>query len=152
MRNPWLLGLLCGIACMAGCGEPPREEPQPSTAEKPTGPVDYRVGMRVHVTGCENDALMVPVVNLWDSAQRSRVVANVSGDGREDQGLKCQGAVVIVRDVGFGGGRTMFQVETVVGDQIGWVSELFIGRLFDTANCDTFFADAPVPARKCSSS
>ncbi len=108
-----------------------------------------QVGDRVHITGCENGELVLPVVNLWDSPSMTRILGQVSGDGRADQGLKCQGAVVIVREVRQARGRTFVRVETVVESQIGWVTSLFIGRKFDVANCATHFAGYPEYIEKC---
>jgi hypothetical protein len=45
------------------------------------------IGDRVYISGCDFGILKVPVVDLWDSAERTRVVGEVSGDGSADQGL-----------------------------------------------------------------
>jgi hypothetical protein len=87
-------------------------------------PPDPLLGTRRHITGCENGKLVVPVVNLWDSPSRSRVIGKVSGEGGPDG---CQGAVVVIRGVRGG----LYEVEAVEGRQAGWVTEPFIGRLAD---------------------
>jgi len=135
-------------AFLVACGGSPEGNiGERASSSQGIAAADPRIGRRVHITGCENGELVVPVVNLWDSPARTRVVGKLSGDGRADQGLRCQGAVVIIRDVR----DTLYQVESVVGDQIGWVTEPFIGRTFDTASCESFFSDSPAAARKCSS-
>ena len=107
------------------------------------------VGNRVHISGCDFGDLKVPVVDLWESAQRTRVVGEVAGDGPADQGLRCLGAVVIVRSVDANQPNTMYEVETVVGNQRGWVSELFIGPTFDISLCGSFFSNSSAAAGKC---
>jgi hypothetical protein len=108
---------------------------------------------RIHVTGCENGELVVPIVNLWSKPGGVRagatVVGKVSGDGRADQGLRCQGSVVIVREQQTVSGRDFVKVETVVGDQVGWITDSFVGRKFDTSQCASFFRSDPVAAQKC---
>ena len=144
------LRIVCGTALaafLAACGSPPAEEVAADADAVAALSDDPRIGRRVHITGCENGQLVVPVVNLWDSPARTSVIGKLSGDGRADQGLSCQGAVVIIRDVR----DDVYQVESVVGDQIGWVTEPFIGRTFDTSTCDAFFSDAPEAAQKCAS-
>lgn len=115
-RSALLIALLSG-----GCSSPP-----PSEKSAPRLPSnDPRIGTRVHITGCENGELVVPIVNLWNSPERTRVIGKLSGDGRADQGRECQGSIVVIRDVR---GR-LFEVETTVGDyQRGWITEPFIGR------------------------
>jgi hypothetical protein len=56
------------------------------------------------------------------------VIGKLSGDGRADQGLSCQGAVVIIRDAAMHDGRKLNRVEAVVGDQAGRLTEPFLGR------------------------
>jgi hypothetical protein len=97
-------------------GPPPPHAPRASGSDD-----DVR---RVHITGCEGGELVVPVVKLWDSPAKTRVLGQLSGDGREDQGLRCQGSVVVIHKTD----GEMFEVEAVIGGQRGWVSALFIGR------------------------
>jgi len=137
-----LTTVMCALTLVAcGTSTPSTEEGSSSSAKN-----DPRIGRRVHITGCEKGALVVPVVNLWDSPKRTRAVGKLSGDGRADRGLSCQGAVVIIRDVQ----GELYQVESVIGDQIGWVTEPFIGRTFDTSMCQSFFSESPAAAQKCS--
>jgi hypothetical protein len=130
--------VLGGALILAACGG------------APAGPAetrDPRIGHRVHITGCDNGELKVRMVNLWNTAARSAVVGTLSGDGQAALGFGCQGAVVIVRDVV----GTALKVETVAGDQVGWVSEQFIGRRFDTSRCAEIFGYSAAARRKCES-
>ena len=110
------------VAASVACSSAPQPENAPPVAVS----TDPRVGTRVHITGCTPDGrLDVPIVNLWDSPERTCVIGELSGNGRADQGLECQGSIVVIRDVR---GR-LLEVETVVGDkQRGWVTEPFIGK------------------------
>ena len=117
--------------------------PPPVTAQAPSR------GDRVHISGCDFGDLKAPVVDLWDSAERTRVVGEVSGDGAADQGLRCLGAVVIIRSVDSDRPTTMYEVEAVVGNQRGWLSELFIGPIFDISLCGSFFSHSSAAAGKC---
>jgi hypothetical protein len=134
-RGITLLGVVLAIVSAGACGG----------SRTPAEAVDPRVGRRVHITGCENGELKTPLVNLWSSAARTSVVGKLSGDGRAEQGFGCQGAVVIIRAVD----GTALQVETVSGDQVGWVSDRFIGRTFDTTRCTELFGYSATAARKC---
>ena len=118
-------------------------DPPPSTT--PRGPV----GDRVHISGCDFGDLKVPVVDLWDSAEQTRVVGDVAGDGPPAQGLRCLGALVIVRAVDTSRPTTMYEVETVVGNQRGWVSDRFIGPTFDISLCGSLFSHSSAAAGKC---
>ena len=86
------------------------------------------IGKKYHITGCENGQLMVPVVNMWSKpggiAAGARVVGKLSGDGRADQGLQCQGAVVEILDIQ----GHFIQIQSVVNGNVGWVTKPFIGR------------------------
>ena len=107
------------------------------------GVVDAQeVGTLFHITGCERGELVVPVVNMWDSAQMARIVGRLSGDGRPDQGLRCQGSVVKVLARGSRSGRTLLQIESVVNGQVGWITDSFVGRAFPRSKCREFFEDA----------
>jgi hypothetical protein len=117
--------------------------PSPSPEQIPP------VGDRVHISGCDFGELTDPAVDLWDSADRTRVVGQLSGDGGADQGLRCLGAVVIIRSVDSGQPTTMYEVETVVGNQRGWVSELFIGPTIDVSLCGALFSNSSAAAGKC---
>jgi hypothetical protein len=117
--------------------------PSPSTVEAAP------IGDRVHISGCDFGVLRVPVVDLWDSAERTRVVGEVSGDGAADRGLRCLGAVVIIRSVDSERPTPMYEVEAVVGNQRGWLSELFIGPKFDISLCGAFFSHSSAAAGKC---
>jgi hypothetical protein len=115
----------------------------PATVE--TAPI----GDRVHISGCDFGILKVPVVDLWDSADRTRVIGDVSGDGPADRGLRCLGAVVIVRSVDSDQPSPMYEVEAVAGSQRGWLSERFIGPTFDISLCGSFFSHSSAAAGKC---
>ena len=136
------------VLILTACGPPAASRDPGGTSSSGSRPAsDPRVGRRVHITGCENGQLKVRLVNLWNTANRSAVVGKLSGDGQEALGFGCQGTVVIVREV-IG---DMYQVESVAGDQTGWVSQQFIGRTFDTAMCESVFGYSPAAARKCAS-
>ena len=107
------------------------------------------IGDRVHISGCDFGVLKAPVVDLWDSAERTRVVGEVSGDGPADQGLRCLGAVVIIRSVDSNQPTPMYEVEAVAGNQRGWLSDLFIGPTFDISLCGSFFSHSSAAAGKC---
>ena len=107
------------------------------------------IGDRIHISGCDFGDLKVPMVDLWDSAERFRVVGELAGDGRADQGLRCMGAVVIIRSVDSDQPTTMYEVETVVGDQRGWVSARFIGPRLDISLCGALFSSSSAAAGKC---
>lgn len=115
----------------------------------PADAKEIKPGDLFRITGCENGQLMVPVVNLWDSPERTRVVGRLSGDGRPDQGLKCQGAVVKAQEVRSYNGRTLIKVKSVVGSQTGWITNSFVGRRFDRANCKKFFSEDPRYVANC---
>ncbi|OIN94855.1 MAG: hypothetical protein AUJ48_04340 [Deltaproteobacteria bacterium CG1_02_45_11] len=65
--------------------------------------VDLKPGDLFHITGYENGELVAPIVNLWDKpgglGAGAKVIGKLSGDGREDQGLKGQGSVVKLLEI-----------------------------------------------------
>jgi hypothetical protein len=85
------------------------------------------VGKKYHITGCENGTLYVPVVHMWDKpcgGGCAKVIGKLSGDGREDLGLKCQGAVVeVLQKKG-----NWIKIKSVINHKEGWVQKVFIGR------------------------
>ena len=93
---------------------------------------DTEIGDKIHITGCENGVLQVPVVNMWSKPggilAGARIIGQLSGDGRADQGLQCQGAVVTVKGTKIVSGRTFYQIESVVNGSIGWITDSFIGK------------------------
>jgi len=99
-----------------------------------------------HITGCENGELVVPVVKMWSKPggiiAGARVVGKMSGDGRKDQGLKCQGTVVRVLEIKSIEGRTFLRIRTVVNSKTGWISDSFVGRKFNRVKCKTLFSDS----------
>lgn len=110
---------------------------------------DIKQGDLFHITGCENGELMVPVVNLWNGPERTQVVGRLSGNGRADKGLKCQGAVVKALETTHASGRTFIKIKSVVGSQIGWITDLFVGRRFDRAKCKKEFSEDPKYLANC---
>ena len=106
------------------------------------------IGTLFHITGCERGELVVPLVNMWDSPQMARVVARLSGDGRPDQGLRCQGSVVKVLARSSRSGRTVLQIQSVVNGRVGWITDSFVGRTFPQSKCREFFAD-PEHINRC---
>lgn len=112
------------------------------------------IGRLYHITGCENGVLEVPTPNVWATPQRvlgnpSEPVGRLSGDGRADQGLACQGAVVRLLDSQVVDGGAVFQIESVVNGLRGWITEPFIGREFPRERCPDFFEDRE-HVRRCS--
>ena len=88
---------------------------------------------------------MVPVVNMWNKPAQfsagAKVVGKLSGDGRKDRGLHCQGSVVKVLQVKRLGGRTFLKVKSVVNSKVGWITDSFVGRKFDRASCKSYFSE-----------
>ena len=91
-----------------------------------------KVGDRVHITGCGKQ--FRPLVKLWADRNGGlgRAIGEVSGTGKAD---RCAGAVVIVREIRHRGATAeqaamapliQYRVETVVGDQAGWLAEAYI--------------------------
>lgn len=147
--------VVLSLLILAACGAAPETDQHqaaaPGRAAEPSRP---RTADRLtHITGCENGELMVPVVRLWSKpgglAEGARPVGQLSGDGREDRGLKCQGAVVFIRDSRVVSGRQFYKVETVVGSQTGWLTDSFIGRTFDRSQCASHFKSDPAYVTKC---
>ena len=123
----------------------------PATADPvPAGP-DVRP--RFHITGCEDGELMVRSVNLWSVpgglAAGATVTGTMGGDGLEEQGLKCQGAVVVEEERSTVDGRVNIRVTSVVNGATGWVTDSFVGRDFDTDTCAEFFAGYPEAVERC---
>ncbi len=107
---------------------------------------------RHHITGCnEAGELEVATVNVWlepgGVSNTNRPVGKLSGDGREDLGLKCQGSVVVVVQSQQAEGRTFYRVASVVRGDDGWVSESFIGRQMEVSRCAEHFSDRAQLAR-----
>lgn len=125
-----------------------RTAPAPATAP-PAAVETAPIGNRVYISGCDFGVLKVPVVDLWDSPERARVVGEVSGDGPAELDRRCLGAVVIIRSVDVDLPTPMYEVETVVGRERGWLSERFIGPTFDISLCGAFFSHSSAAAGKC---
>ncbi len=113
---------------------------------------EVKSGDLFHVTGCENGELLVPVVNMWSKPggflTGAKVVGKLSGDGREDQGLKCQGAVVRTLEIRKFKGRIFLKIKSVVNSKIGWITDSFVGKKFSESECESFFSD-PEHIRNC---
>jgi len=110
-------------------------------------------GELFHITGCENGELMVPEVNIWSVpgglTAGATVVGRLSGDGRKDQGLGCQGSVVRAIETKNVEGRIFIKIKTIVGSNTGWVTDSFIGKRFNRAKCKTFFSGYPKYVANC---
>jgi hypothetical protein len=104
-----------------------------------------KAGELYRISGCENGELLVPIVFLWSkpggAITGANVVGKLSGDGRKDQGLKCQGSVVKVLEIKEVSGRTFLKVYSVVNSKVGWITDSFIGRKFDKSKCETYFKE-----------
>ena len=122
------------------------------------------IGDRVLITGCETDDPVVPGVtvwerylasnvNLWDrpggEAVGAQVVAKRTGDSREDPGLRCQEAVVILDEVQTVSGQGFAKVTSVLNGRTGWVAELLLGQRFDTSKCEEWFEGHPDAIKRC---
>ncbi len=110
-----------------------------------------QVGDRFHVTGCDNGALLVPLVNLWSrpiSSPDARPIATLSGRGRVDGAGRCQGAVVAALDIRTIRGRTHIKIESVVNGTIGWITDSFVGKKFDKNRCREHF-DGKAQVERC---
>jgi hypothetical protein len=85
------------------------------------------IGSTYHITGCTDGELLMPVVYMWSQPGRllwrSRVIGKLSGDGRADQGLKCQGSIVKVLDI-----KVKYVKVKSLDGKVGWVRNFFIGR------------------------
>ncbi len=101
---------------------------------KPVAALDVKVGDRFHVTGCEHGELMVPVINMWDKPRGTKVIGKLFGDGREDEGLKCQGSIVELLEIKKVDGRTFLKIKAVVNSEIGWITDSFVGRKVKNKN------------------
>ena len=75
------------------------------------------IGSTYHITGCENGELIVPIVHLWSKPggiiNGARVIGKLSGDGRADQGLKCQGSIVKILDMKIVEDRVFYKIKTL---------------------------------------
>lgn len=95
--------------------------------------IKLKKGDRFHITGCENGRLYVPIVNQWDRpgglVAGARVTGRLAGDGRLDQNLKCQGAIVELLDTTELDGKVYLKVQSVVNGKVGWITDSFVGRV-----------------------
>lgn len=100
------------------------------------------VGDRFHIAGCENGELQAPVVHIWSQptiAMGGRIIGRMSG-GRLGGGVgQCLGSVVITLDIRIIGERTHIKIESVVNGTIGWITDSFVGKKFDTDRCREHF-------------
>ena len=79
--------------------------------------LEIKPGDLFHITGCENGELVVPIVNMWSEpggiGAGAKVVGKLSGDGRADQGLECQGAMVELLE------KTKYQRQNILESKVG---------------------------------
>ena len=113
-------------------------------------------GELFHITGCENgrtDRPIVSEVNLWFNPQvgMGRVVGQLSGDGRADQGLRCQGAIVRLQDSYDYKGRIALKVESIVNGQVGWLLDSFVGKAVSPERCRALVAGDAAALQRCGS-
>jgi hypothetical protein len=108
--------------------------------------LDLKRGDLFHITGCENGELLVPIVDMWDkpggSDEGAKVIGKLSGDGREDRGLKCQGTVVRAIDIVNIRGRMFIKIQSVINLSEGWVTDSFVGRKFDWTKCEAHYSES----------
>jgi len=118
----------------------------------PANALELKRGDLFHITGCENGELALPVVRMWSKpggiVVGAKVVGKLSGDGRADQGLKCQGAVVKLLEIKKISGRTFLKIKSVVNSKIGWLTDSFVGKKFNKTKCKTFFSN-PQHIKNC---
>jgi hypothetical protein len=106
--------------------------------------LDLKRGDLFHITGCESGKLLVPIVDIWDkpggSVEGAKVIGKLSGDGRVDRGLKCQGSVVSMIDIAIIRGQIFIKIQSVVHLSEGWVTDSFVGRKFDWTKCEAHYS------------
>ncbi len=85
------------------------------------------IGSSYHITGCENGTLLVPIVHMWEKANRPcHVVGKLSGTSQSD---KCHGAIVNILDKKVdNNGRLRYKIKSIVNGNVGWVSYFFVGK------------------------
>lgn len=95
----------------------------------PAVALDIKIGDKFHITGCENGILVVPVVNMWNKpGNAANVIGRLSGEGREDRGLKCQGARVKLLEIKNVNGRNFLKIKSLVNLKEGWITDSFVGK------------------------
>lgn len=89
-------------------------------------------GEKFRISGCENGKLLTPLVNLWDKPgnlyDSAKIIGQLSGDGRKELGLECQGSVVKLIEKQKINGRTFLYVESIINGKKGWITDSFIGK------------------------
>jgi len=107
------------------------------------------VGSMYHVTGCEDGELTMPTPVVWRGADRMRVAGRLTGRGREEDGLRCQGAVVRVLSVtSHPSGETMVEVRSITNGLRGWIDPRFIGQHVPVEQCRVLYT-APLHIARC---
>ncbi len=90
------------------------------------------VGDHFHVTGCKDGELLVPIIHMWSKPgggiSGAKVIGKLSGDGRADQNLRCQGSVVELLELKIDDNKLYLKVKSVVGSKTGWITDSFVGR------------------------
>ncbi len=94
----------------------------------PVVALGVEIGDRFHVTGCKDGELLVPIVNLWSEPDGGIVIGKLSGHGRADQGLKCQGSVVKLLEIKIVNNKVYLKIIAIVNPTIGWITDSFVGR------------------------
>ena len=85
------------------------------------------IGSTYHITGCVNGELLLPVVHMWSKPggiiNGAQIIGKLSGGGRADQGLKCQGSIVKILDI-----KDKYVKVKSLSRDVGWLRNFFIGR------------------------
>ena len=102
-------------------------------------------GLRHYITGCENGVLELATVNLFQEPGL-RVIGQLDATGPGDP---CKGEVVVEIGRRTVGPRDWVNVQAVVDDDRGWVSELMIGEEFDVEDCELLFGGLPGMLARC---
>jgi hypothetical protein len=97
---------------------------EPEQGSGTAGPASSALEHRF-ISGCEGGELELAQVNVWERADRGRVIGQLRATGPEDP---CRGEAVAVLDTATVNGRLMYRVESEAGGPTGWVSELVIGE------------------------
>lgn len=66
---------------------------------------------------------------MWNKPNNAaKKIGILSGYGRIDQGLKCQGSIVELLEVKNVNGRNFLKIKSVVNSEEGWIADSFVGK------------------------
>lgn len=120
---------------------------------------DFKVGDRIHVSGCDEKVLVMKQVTLWaepgfiagsdKTLDKNRQVASVSGGVANSQARRCSGDAVVIREVRRVGRGDWARVEAIASSAAGWLDPGSVGKPFDTSTCATTFKGNAAAIAKC---